>query len=158
MSKLEKVLDTISNFLIAAIVLLVTCDIGGRYLFNRPIQGTLELVEFIMVGVVFLGLSHSQAKGANIRVTLLVERTKGRTRLFLNLMGLFLGFCVLCLIVWRGGVAALEAWRGNYVTMGIQPLPEWPAKSLIPVGALIASVRIVLDIWSELRSFRKNRG
>lgn len=36
--------------------LLTTVDATGRYLFNRPISGTVELVELLMIGVIFASI------------------------------------------------------------------------------------------------------
>ena len=156
MKRLEQVMHIISAFLILAMGLLVFWDVTSRYLFNRPVQGTLEVVEFAMVAIVFLALSETHAQDAHIRVSLLWERTRGATRSLLNLLGLIIGLAVLILIVWRGGLTAWEAWTGDYVTMGTPPLPEWPAKAFIPLGAFVAGIRIILSIWKESRSFGKS--
>lgn len=153
LSHLERALGALSAFLIGAMTLLITFDVSGRLLLNKPLQGALEVSEFMMVGIVFLAISYCQMQKAHIRLGMLVDRSRGKVRSLFNLLALLTGLVVMVLITWRGHLEAWEAWQDGYVTQGIPPIPTAPALFLVPLGGLVASLRFALDIWRELRSF-----
>src|SRR5687767_9801347 len=66
----------------AGMMLLTSADALSRYLLNRPILGAYEITEkYLMVALIFLGLSYAFRGGAFIRVTFLVDRLPRRARL-----------------------------------------------------------------------------
>ena len=69
----EKLFDGIAAALLVAMMLLVVADVGGRHVFERPVQGALELTEFVRVANVFFSLARKQTIKAHIRVVLLDE-------------------------------------------------------------------------------------
>ena len=75
LGRIEAVFEYIAIGLLATMMLLVSMDAAGRYLFLSPILGTHEFVEtYLMVGVVWLGMAQIQAAGGRTqRVAVLGE-------------------------------------------------------------------------------------
>jgi len=153
MRRLEQVLSYISSALLLAMTLLVTADVIGRMMFRSPIYGTLEVVQFAMVGIVFLALPRCESNRAQISVTTLTERSRGKTLSALKLFGLFISFVMLIFIMWRSAAFTWTSWQEGQATMGLVHLPEAPAMLLVPIGASIACARIALLFYRELRKF-----
>lgn len=57
---LTRFMDIIGQSILALMALLITLDVILRYFFSRPIKGSYELIEFMMVMLVFLGLAYTQ--------------------------------------------------------------------------------------------------
>jgi TRAP-type C4-dicarboxylate transport system permease small subunit len=132
---------------------LVTFDVIGRFLFNRPIHGVTEITEFMMVGLLYFTLAHTQALKAHINVEIFTLHYLPRTRLVAELITYFLGLFTFAFITWQGFKSALDAWRIQEVTFGLLELPLFPAKVLVPIGSLILCLRFILDIaegWNKL--------
>ena len=56
-------------------MLLTSADALCRYLLNSPILGAYEITEkYLIVAMIFLGLSYAYRGGVFIRVTFLVDR------------------------------------------------------------------------------------
>lgn len=138
-----------------AMMLLVTGDVLGRYLFNSPIHGTTEITEFMMVGLLYFTLAHTQALKAHIRVDMLVSLFSPRARLICEEITYFLGFILLALITWQSLVSAIQAWKIGETTFGLILFPLFPAKVLIPIGCFIVCLRLILDFFHGLRNLRK---
>ena len=51
---LLRAMGFISSIATFAMMLLVVCNVGSRYLLNKPITGTLEITESLLVVVIFL--------------------------------------------------------------------------------------------------------
>jgi len=55
-------------------MMLTVVDVILRYIFDRPIMGSMELTEYLMVCVGTLGLAWCALQGAHIKVELIVSK------------------------------------------------------------------------------------
>jgi len=154
MVKIERFMNYVAGTVILlGMMFLVTFDVIGRFLFNRPLHGATEITEFMMVGLLYFTLAHTQALKAHINVEIFTLHYSPRTRLVADLITYFLGLFLFAFITWQGFKSALDAWRIQEVTFGLLELPLFPAKVLVPIGSLILSLRFILDIadgWRKL--------
>ncbi len=96
----------------AALVLMmvhVFADVIGRYVFNRPIEGTLETVQiYYMVMVVVLPFAYVTRGDGQIIVALFTQRMAPRRLAALDAaVGMFtLGF--MGLLTWMSGIEAVS--------------------------------------------------
>ena len=58
-ARVTSVMNAVATFWIFVIMFLMTGDVLGRVLFNRPITGTPEIVKVSIVGIVFLQIPHT---------------------------------------------------------------------------------------------------
>ncbi len=63
-----------STVLLGIMMMLTVADVVLRYIFARPIQGSMELTEYLMVCVGTLGLAWCALQGAHIKVELIVSK------------------------------------------------------------------------------------
>lgn len=156
MVRLEKFLNNVAGgVILSAMMLLVTGDVLGRYLFNRPIHGTTEVTEFMMVGLLYFTLAHTQALKAHIRVDMLVSLFSPRARLICEVITYLLGFILFALITWQSLASAIQAWKIGETTFGLILFPLFPAKVLVPIGCFIVCLRLILDFFNGLRNLKK---
>jgi len=153
---LEKFLNHVAGgIILIGMMLLVTGDVIRRLAFKSPIHGTTELVEFMMVGLLYLTLANTQAIKAHINIEILVERLSPRTRLLCELISCFLGLILFSLITWQGIKSSAYSWKINEITFGVIKFPLFPSKAIIPVGSLLLCLRFILDIIDGLAKLRK---
>ena len=53
---LEALLGAISGAVLFLMMLLTAIDVAGRYVFNKPLQGGLELTEMMLAALIYCGL------------------------------------------------------------------------------------------------------
>lgn len=63
----------LSSVLLLVLVLLIVVNVVGRKLFNSPISGTVELVEYGILVVMALAISRTGFEGRHLSVTLVHE-------------------------------------------------------------------------------------
>ena len=73
LGRVESALSVGGSLFVALIALLVLARIVGRF-FDVAIPGSIEFVEAMMVGVIFLGIAYTQSQGTHIRVRLMESR------------------------------------------------------------------------------------
>jgi TRAP-type C4-dicarboxylate transport system permease small subunit len=138
-----------------AMMLLTTADAIGRYLVNRPILVAYELTtNYLMVAAVFLAMPHAYRAGANIRVTFLVDRLRGRARLAVDhvVQVVSLLYCAALVVA-----TFLQARHilGTGTTFTTVDLPLWPAHLAISVALFVVAVMMLADL-PEVRRRRSS--
>lgn len=155
MPNVERYLSKVAGgIILTAMMLLVTGDVLGRYLFNSPVHGTTEVIEFMMVALLYFTLAHTQAAKAHIRVEMFVSRLSPKAQLICDEMAYIMGFVLFALITWQATLSAIKAWQLWETTFGVILFPLFPAKVLIPIGSFLFCLRLLLDSvegWKTLR-------
>lgn len=142
-----------SAILVLVMTVNVVADFTGRTFFNRPVTGTLELVQLIwMPGAAMLVLGYAQLRNEQIRVELVADEGKPAVRRVLALVSEVIAFVILVgltlLMIERlqsaleiGASAMTERW-----------IPVWPGVAMLvasfAIAALAAVVRFVKLITS----------
>jgi TRAP-type C4-dicarboxylate transport system permease small subunit len=62
----------IAEVVMVSMMLLVAAEVFLRYFFNSPILGTTEIIEFMMVVLVFFGLAYTQTRKGHIGVDVVI--------------------------------------------------------------------------------------
>ena len=149
----------ISATLVLILMILVTADIIGRYVFSKPVPMTYEIGSFLMVFIVFLGIGYTQRMKAHIRVEFFTLRLPPRFKAGLDLLALTLGIILYVAIFYQGMKWSYTSFQvGDYVA-GLVNLPRWPSQFAIPLGALLLSLQFASDFvhrYLELLRIVKN--
>ena len=131
---------------VVAITLVTTVSIVGRWLFNSPLLGDTEVVEYGMAIVVASYLPICMWRGANIIVDFFTARASERTQTALDRVGYLLVAFMMGLIAWRTMVGALDQKNTGTVTMLLQ-WPEWYAYALMALPlALSAAIGLYMAV------------
>jgi TRAP-type C4-dicarboxylate transport system permease small subunit len=139
--------------LLFVMMALGTADELGRYLFNKPILGTLETFEILLPAIVLLGLGYTQENRAHVRMSILVSHLSFRTQTVLNLLMNGCALLISMLILWRGWVLTVSYWRmGRTIpTIGV---PMFLPQLLVPLAALILSLVLIVQMLQSITELR----
>ena len=92
LKNLNKWISIIAGSLIILVTILIVIDAVGRYLFNKPLTGGVEISILLSAFIVFLGLAYALIQGAHVQFTLFEVMFPPRVRricdIFINLMGM----------------------------------------------------------------------
>jgi len=130
-------------------MVLVVANVVGRYLLNRPLTGTLEFTESLLVLIIFLSVALTQYDGGHIRVTLLTRRLPRR---WARALGVFCMLCGAAFFAWCGYAAwifAAQAYSFNEQEWGTVVFPLWPMKFVVFIGIALLAVQFLLDAIAE---------
>jgi TRAP-type C4-dicarboxylate transport system permease small subunit len=143
-----KIIDTIPRIagLVAMCVLflmmlLTVADVVLRATLNKPIIGTTEIVEQMMVVVVFLGLGWCALQGKQIRVDLFVARYARGTQRGIDLLIYIIGMILVAMICWRTVLSTFTV-KELGLTCAYIDVPKYPFYALAAFGwaALFAAM------------------
>ena len=150
------VMNGVGTLWILALMILINADIIGRAGFNRPLQGTAEIVAMSIVGIVLLQLPHTLRSGRFLRSDLLFELFRNwRPRIAALVEALFnlIGAMILGFIFYFAFGHFREAWEiGLYTgTFGQFMFPLWPVRLIVLAGLFLTTIQFLLLALASLR-------
>ncbi len=146
--QVSRITNGVGQITLGAMMFLITLDVLLRYFFNRPIKGSYELVEFMLVMVVFLGLAYTQTKKGHISVTLLTANMPLSRQVVINSLTSALCLGIYSLVTWRCFIQAGVLMSSQSVS-GILEIPTYPFMLIVAFGSgLICFVFFVNTIHS----------
>lgn len=150
----ENILAGIGGFFFLVLMFLGASDVIGRYVFNKPIMGTLEISEVLMAGVILFGWAYVLKMGSHIRIELLVSHYPSRARAIVNFVTLLLSLGLFSLIAWKSVMLALQYAQENRVfqTLGF---PTAPFYFFVPIGAFFLCLEFIIQMLHLIPEMRK---
>jgi len=150
LSHIEDWLNLVSVFIIMFLMFFASAEIIGRYVFNFPIPGHVEIVELIMAGVVFFGIAYTQRVDGHVRMELFVTRVlRGRSyhtaEAITNAFSLFV-YLFIFIYTFKDALFSLKV--GD--TTAYLYWPTWPSKFAIPLGSLFLCIRFAIEIVQHM--------
>lgn len=150
----EHWLTIVAAGIIMVMIFLTAIDVVLRYIFNSPLPGAYELQEFLLVGVVFLGLGYIQSMKGHLSVDVLTSRMSPKNQTVFNILSYVICLFIFGIITWQAGLRAWIAFDTGQVREGLVRYPLWPAKMMIPIGAGLLCLRLVRDLLVESGKLR----
>ena len=145
MSQINSALRYVCMTLLFFMMVLGTCDVLGRYLFNKPILGTLEIFEILLPAIVLLGLGYTQGSNAHVRVELFISHLSSRKQTVLNFVTNGCALFISVLILWRGWLLTTAYWRMGRMIPTID-VPMFLPQLLVPLGALLLIFVLIVQM------------
>jgi TRAP-type C4-dicarboxylate transport system permease small subunit len=139
---------------IAVILMMVqiTVDVIGKYLYNIPIPATIAIVSnYYMVVVAFLPLALAERRHSHISVELVTDLLPQRAQRHLfSWTYLFsaLAFAFLTYAGWRE--ATTKHAISAFIIEHGQRIPTWPSYYLLPIGCGLMSVMLLYRFLAYL--------
>lgn len=153
-SVLNSILKYICMILLFLMMSLGTIDVIGRYLFNNPILGTLEIFEIMLPAIVLLGLGYTQESNGHVNLDFFIIQLPSKLQ---NILNIFTHICALfisVLICWQGWILANVYWRMGRTIPSID-IPIFIPQLLVPLGALVLSLVLVVQIFEYIVFFKE---
>lgn len=152
LAKIERLTDSVSLFCanIAAMILLLlvglTCvDVIGRYFFNSPLVGAVELVQICMGAITFFSFPLMFLRNDHIIVDLIPHFRRGYLGWIVSLIFLVVTFFVAVKLGLRVYDYAVRAFEDSDVTEYLL-IPRYPIVGFITAAIFSAAAISLLRI------------
>jgi TRAP-type C4-dicarboxylate transport system permease small subunit len=156
-ARLSRLLLAAAALLIFLLGFIIVTDVIGRGAFNRPLQGTPEIVAMSIVVICFLLAGYAVQSGSMIYADVFVSIFGARGRAFSQLLSAVLGLLFFGVIVWGSYEPALHAWTsGEYEGEGALRVPMWPVRLAVLVGSGLAVLAYILMAARQVGAARRN--
>ena len=129
----------------------VTVDVTGRYFFNRPLDGTTEIVAaYYMILVAYCPWAWVASRDNHIVAGIFRHVGSPRFDFWLDIaVKTFTAVCVSVFTYQTFWAAIRQTRAGEVWLAGTMYLPVWPSRWVLPVSGLFMVLHLVLRVVSD---------
>ena len=136
-------------------MMVLTClDSGMRWFTGRSVAGVQEIVEQLMVAIVFLGMAYALRRGEHVSVKIFTSALPVRAAAVLRLIGIAIMIGIVAWMTWRTGQTAWRSFLTGEVRFGLLQVPVWPARFAIPLGLAALILQALPSAADQFRQVR----
>jgi TRAP-type transport system small permease protein len=144
------VANVVSLVGLVGMTVITVIDVGGRYLFNRPLPGALELSELFMVFLVFGAFAVTELRNGHVDIDVLVTKLPPRGRALSETFAALLSAAFWGAITWRTALHAQNVWRAGETTPNLG-LPIAPFVWVAVIGTLLFTLALLARTFAALK-------
>ena len=146
-------LEGLCALLLAVMVVLLSIQVVGRYVFDDPPDWTEELARMIFIYLTFVGGALAVARNANLRIDSLRERLTPRSRMMLDIGLALIGVVFLAVTLYYSvGLLA----RLSHQPMTSVPISKAFMYAAVPVGCALMLVYELVRIRDWMRELARH--
>jgi len=150
----SRAINSVGVLFLMAMMLLMVVDVFLRRVFQQPLTGSFEVVQFMQVTLVYLGVAYTTIKKAHISIDLITSRLSERTSALIESIMLFLGLGFFALITWRNILRAEELWMEKATSVLLE-IPLFPFYYMLAFGCgVLCLVLLVQLMESASKAFK----
>jgi TRAP-type C4-dicarboxylate transport system permease small subunit len=140
----------LAAFILAAIVAGIAVNVFTRNVLGAPIYGLLDLVEYGLLLVTFLGAPWVLRQGAHVVVDLLIGALPPAPARFLARAMAAVGLCATLVLIWYAWEAvSISFARGSAIRTAFVT-PEWIVLSVLPLTFILMACEFTRQIFHPL--------
>jgi TRAP-type C4-dicarboxylate transport system permease small subunit len=148
-----RLLALLGGWVIVALMVYTVADVILRYIFNRPFSGSIEVTEFAMSAIVFLGIAWCGWLGGHVAVDILERPLEDPRLRFVPVILTFTSAVLFAAIAW---LTVDEALSTMSRVSNMMRWPHYPFQFIVALGS--AMYAIVLLVQSVRALLRKSEG
>lgn len=150
MQGVGKVLSAIAGTSLAIMMFLMAADVVCRYLFNSPIPGALELVEYMMAITIPLSIAFCAAQRSHVAVEMIVERLPYPVRLGVSIVVTLLMILFLAIVSRQSFLNIIDSYQSN-ITSAVLQIPAYPFAVPVAMGMSFYTLFLLLQLIIDKR-------
>lgn len=148
---ISKIVLYVAMFMMVGMMLLTVADVFMRYVFNDPIQGTVEITQNVMV-ILPLGMAVCALELKHIKLDIVVTRLPEQARAILEIITLLGGIWIMVFLTWAGIETGISSIK--YKTMYLK-LPELPFRGVLALSYATLFLATMLVIARKIMELVK---
>jgi TRAP-type C4-dicarboxylate transport system permease small subunit len=146
----------LGGVVLLGIVLMVAWSVLRGWLFDRPLQGDVEMTEMWVAVSAFMFLPYCQLTGANVTADIFTARAGPRTIALLELVSALIALGFSLLLLWRMYYGFLD-YREYVETTTILHVPIWYAYIPALISLALLALASLITVRNTLRAWKSAR-
>lgn len=139
-------------FLLLIFAIMMVMSVGRQFALNIPAGD--DFASWCMAAMAFLGLAHTFKRGEMIRVGMVLERLRGRTKQIAEIVALIVATGFVLYYARHAAQMTYDSWRFNDMAQGVVALPLWIPQLGFSGGLAILSIALIDELVSVIRGRR----
>jgi len=118
-------INALGVFFLTMMMVVITVDVISRFFFNRPVEGSLEMIMFMLVLTIVFGIPYAAVRKQHVGIDIVTSNLSEKKRFLLETMMLFVSLLLSATVVWRSFEFAMLKHSMNETTAVLQ-IPFYP--------------------------------
>lgn len=150
-SKLAAISGWLAGGVTLVMMVAIVREVVGRYFFHSPSDWSLELSEYMLVALAYLGAPYTELTEGNIRIDFIYGRYSPRVRAWVDIFINSVATLWSGMLVWQGWRLAWESWQLGSRSSEAMAWPLFPSQVLVPIGALLVCLVLALKTARRIK-------
>lgn len=143
---------------ILLMMIVMVIEVVLRYAVGQPLGWNISLIEnFLMPGLVFLGLPYAYSVGAHVAAGMIYDRLPQGWRRGLDWVARFLLIICAVFLAYAGASIAMDAFLLGSAPPPLSSqvqAPTWIWRTFLPIGATMMLILVLIDIVRQRTTTR----
>ena len=153
--RLLELLAALVGVIVLAAMVFVVVDVLLRYFLGTPIGWVIEVCEYFLLFIPFLGMAWlvRQAEG-HIRIDIVVQALSIRAQAIFNFWGSLLVAVTLAIATYYSALSSSGHIARNVMTPGVYPVPKGYLMFVITLGFGLSAIEFARKARGHLKEVR----
>jgi len=143
-----------AGVLIIGMMLIMCYEVVMRYFFNRPPAWAVEISEYLLFLIAFLGAAWLLKLGGHVRVDIVLGRLNPKAQTLLNIATSAIGAIICLIIAWYGGESTIDHFQRGVPVVKTLAFPKFTLLLFIALGCFLLSIQFLRQTYSYVRSWK----
>ena len=140
----------VAGIALLAMVFFTFVDVFLRYVFSRPTIGGLDLVELMLIILVYFGgIAYTQVRKRHVSIDLVTSRLSPKTRLLIYVIVYFFSIGIVGFLVWQSAMVSLSFLEEGRGSLAIE-VPLFYFAVIMVFGFALLEIVVIRDFLSYL--------
>jgi TRAP-type C4-dicarboxylate transport system permease small subunit len=137
------------------LLVLTNKEIVGRYFLNRPTAWSLEIIEYGLLYLTFLGAAWLLKNEEHIVMDIVYDQLRPGVQVWVNIITSAMAAIGCFIVTWYGVKACWGFYQtGQYFAAYLEP-PKWIIVGIVPLGTLLLCVQFIRRTYGY---FKRRKG
>ncbi len=155
LNRLSRILVAIGIIILMLLTFVMVTGVILRYFFNKPIPGVLEIIEYMMVTILTLGLAYTAVAKRNIIIDLLITHLPSSVHAGFVAIASIVSLGFFLLLTWASVLYA-ESQYDVMAVSSILHIPRWPFASVVAFGCFLLTLVLLGDVIKNFCYLRRS--
>ena len=137
----SRLLIAVGATILALMMFLTALDVGLRYIFNSPLSGAFELVEYMMAIVIPFSIVYCAEERGHVSVELILARFPKKIQVVVDILTTLAALLFTIVVAWQNFLYIGEVYD-SHLTSSVLLIPTYPF--VIPVALGIGAFALML--------------
>ncbi len=151
--KILKPISTVANSIgmvaLTAMMVLTAVDVTLRKVANMPIQGSYELVQYMLAITISLGLAYCAIEKSHVNIDLVITRLSKRTQGIINSITGLLSLIFAAIMTWQTCVYITTLAKSG-LTSTVLLIPVFPFVGIVAFGIALFTMILLIHFLEFL--------
>lgn len=143
--KVAFISGVVGTITMIGLVLMTVSDVFLRYFFNRPILGSFELTEYLLIPIAMFAIPWAASEKANVRVDLIMGRIKAYKRARVDIGACLFSMILTGVLAWFTVPQALYIMEVEIVSPMLD-IPAFPFYFITAFGFFILFFVLISEL------------